>query len=221
MKVVRSRSRDWVEDIGRRAQSCFSVCCHGYLCQTGKGVADLLESPLVELGAKSGLRRCVVCLTEYSFFVWQDNCKGSIHVVLSTWITFGSCAHSFSPAWLASSLLTNNPTRLLNESRVPEPARTFQCDSSPYYTGSAISRAIELKNETIVRPSDMIHRLSPSRFDEPEEMCGWTQTDLTINTTDGERSQSIRCWQKWWQRWSQRGQKWRRWLKVSEHRSRS
>lgn len=67
MDVLRSRSRDWVGDIGRFAQAHFSVCCHQH--ETGRDVADLLERPGIGFRANSRLRSCDVCLTEYCFFI--------------------------------------------------------------------------------------------------------------------------------------------------------
>jgi hypothetical protein len=100
MAVVRSRSRDWVGEIGRLAQAHFSVSCHQH--NTGRDVADLLERPRAGFRANSGLKRCDLCLTEYAFFIWEGSRNDSIHVVLSTWVTLGSCRYSFSPAWLTS-----------------------------------------------------------------------------------------------------------------------
>jgi hypothetical protein len=166
MAVVRSRSRDWVGDIGRLAQAHFSVCCHQH--DTGRDVADLLERPRTEFRANSRLRRCELCLTEYAFFIWEGDRDDSIHVVLSTWVTLGSCRYSFSPAWLTSSWLSSGHSwGSWTISRRPRP---FHNDTSAFYPDEAITRAVSWKRGSIVRPSNMMSRLTPSRYNGLEPM---------------------------------------------------
>jgi hypothetical protein len=197
MDVLRSRSRDWVGDIGRIAQAHFSVCCHRH--ETGRDVADLLERPGTGFIANSRLRSCDVCLTEYCFFIWPGNCTGSIHVVLSTWITLGSCRHSFSPAWLTSSWLSSGHIWVSNF-LMSGPARPFHNNNSAFYSDSTITRAVISKRGTIFRDPERLWRLSPSWSDEPEQMRSWIRTELLINTIDGE-DQAETKWQRWWQKW--------------------
>ena len=189
LDILRARSRDWVGDIGRRAQAHFSVCCHQR--DTGEDVADLLERLGIRLQANSDSRRCEMCLTEYAIFIREGGCDGSIHIVLSTWVTLGSCRYSFSPAWLASSWLSRRHNWFLNPTahRPPDP---FDDDYSAFYPERAITRAIELKRESIVRPPDTVWHLNPSWFNEPAQMHSWTWTELMIDTTHGERLHSER-----------------------------
>lgn len=205
VNVFQSRSRDWVGDIGRRAQAHFSVCCHRH--DTGRDVADLLDSLSVRYKTNSDLKRCEICLTEYAFFIREGNYDSSIHVVLSTWITLGTCRYSFSPSWLASSWLSSRHDYFFGVI-VYTPPRLLDDDNSAFYSDRVIKRAIELKRKTIVRPSGTVWHLNPSWFNEPEQMRSWTRTELMVDTTHGERVHSERKWQTWWyealQRWWQR-----------------
>jgi hypothetical protein len=187
VQVVKSRSRDWVGDIGRRAQAHFSVCCHQH--DTGKDVADFLDSPLFESWRSPGSKRCDVCLTEYAFFIWEGLQKGSINVALSTWITLGSCRYTFSPAWLTSSWLSSGHCWPLS-AVMNRPMRPFHNDNSAFYSGRAITRAIGAKRGNIVRPYKLMRRLSPSWFDEPEQISGRTLRRWAPNAIESERSQS-------------------------------
>lgn len=195
MDVLQLRSRDWVGDIGRMAQAHFSVCCHRH--DTGRDVADLLDSLSVQYRTNSQLRRCEICLTEYAFFIREGGYDGSIHVVLSTWVTLGSCRYSFSPSWLASSWLSSRHDCFFG-AIIYTPPRLFDDDNSAYYSDRVIKRAIELKREAIVRPSDTIWHLNPSWFNEPEQMWSWKGTELMVDTTHSERVQSESGWRTWW-----------------------
>jgi hypothetical protein len=181
IKVVKGRSRDWVGDIGRRAQAHFSVCCHQH--ETGRDVADLLDIPLIASVSGADSKRCDVCLTEYTFSIWKGKQPGSIHVALTTWITLGTCRYTFSPAWLTSPWLSSSHCWLL--SATSRPTRPFHNDNSAFYSDRTITRALISKRGNIARPYDLMRRLAPSWFDEPKQMPGGTSS----NTMEKERRQ--------------------------------
>jgi hypothetical protein len=183
IKVMESRSRDWVGDIGRSAQAHFSVCCHQH--ETGRDVADLLDSPLIASVSSAESKHCKACSTEYAFFVWSGTQKGSIHVALSTWITLGSCRYTFSPAWLTSSWLSSSH-RWSMSSIMPRPIRPFHNDNSAFYPDSTIARAITMKRGNIIRPYKLMSHLSPSWFDEPEQISGRKPRRWAPNAIESE-----------------------------------
>jgi hypothetical protein len=186
ISVLESRSRDWVGDIGRRAQAHFPVCCHQH--ETGRDVAGLLDIPLIGSRRSPGSKHCDVCSTEYAFFIWEGLQKGSLHVALSTWVTLGTCRYTFSPAWLTSSWLSSSHCWLL--SATSRPTRPFHNDNSAFYSDRTIARASASKRGNIIRPSNLVRRLAPSQFDEPKQMPGGTSSRLESNAVEKERSQS-------------------------------
>jgi hypothetical protein len=68
--------------------------------------------------------------------------------------------------------------------------RPFHNDNSAFYSGRAITRAIGAKRGNIVRPYKLMRRLSPSWFDEPEQISGKTLRRWAPNAIESERSQS-------------------------------
>lgn len=96
IEVLKTRSHDWVRNIGQRAQNHLAICCHQHAI--GEHVAEILESQMPLSKAISRFRQCDVCLTAYAFFIREGHCKGSFQVILSTWTSLGSYRYSFSPA---------------------------------------------------------------------------------------------------------------------------
>lgn len=183
IEVLKTRSRDWVRNIGQRAQDHLAICCHQH--DIGEHVAEILESQMSLWGASPRFRQCDVCLTAYAFFIRKGHCKDGLQVILSTWTSLGSCRYSFSPAWLISSWLSKGHT-WIRDSTIPRPPRPFHNDYSDFYTGEDLTRASIFKRDNIFRPSNMLWRLQPSRSGEPEhELC---RTNSLTGTVNSQRS---------------------------------
>lgn len=130
-------------------------------------------------------RQCDICLTAYAFFILEGHCKGSFQVILSTWISLGSCRYSFSPAWLISSWLSKGHT-WIRVSTIPRPPRPFHNDYSDFYTGEDLTQAAILKRRDILRPFNILSRLRLSQSEEPEHEL--LRTESITSTINGERS---------------------------------
>lgn len=173
--VLGLRSHDWAREIGQKAETHFAICCHAN--DTGRHVAALLDQPSRLCRASPELRRCDVCLTEYAFFVYQEYNKDSVEIVLSTWTSLGSCKHSFLPAWLTSSWLTNELTWFGERGPFAFP-KPFHNNTSEFYDHAAFRRAMVLARSTKRNPpSDMIGRLEPSVSKESDVMLVQTVSD--------------------------------------------